>query len=266
MVDSNTVFYSNSIIDKKYPYLNPVQFGYRNCVKSHFCGPMIRTYWIIHYVVSGKGIFKINNKVYTLKKGDMFVIPPYIETYYEADAEKPWSYIWIGFTCDGNLPANLTDTIHLPKAIQIFESMKFCSQLENGKTEFLCSKLWELFSMIMDFQSEKTDYIECALNLIHIEYMNGITVKDVADRLNLERTYFSALFKRKTGISPSKYLNDYRMKLAKDFIINKKLSITVTAYSVGYTDIYTFSKSFKKHFGLSPRKYIEQKTKKQVTK
>lgn len=258
MIDSNTVFYSNAVIDKNFPYINPVQFGYRDCFPSHFCGPMVRKYWLIHYVVSGKGIFKINNKLYTLKTGDMFVIPPYIETYYEADAEKPWSYIWIGFTCDGKLPINLTDTLHFPKAIKVFESMKKCTEFENGKTEFLCGKLWELFATLSDNMLYKIDYIEYALSIIHTEYMNGITVQDIANRLNLDRTYFSVLFKRKIGISPSEYLNNHRMKIAEEFLVNKKFSITLTAYSVGYTDIYTFSKSFKKHFDYSPRKYINK--------
>jgi len=38
----------------------------------------------------------------------------------------------------------------------------------------------------------------------------------------------------------------------------KHMSVTVTALSVGYPDVYTFSKAFKKHFGMSPRAYKKQ--------
>ena len=86
------------IKDEGFSDLNPVQFGYENCNKSHSFGPAIRTHWLIHYVISGFGIFKIRDKEYNVKPGEMFVIPPYIETYYEADSVNPWSYIWIGFT------------------------------------------------------------------------------------------------------------------------------------------------------------------------
>ena len=39
-----------------------------------------------------------------------------------------------------------------------------------------------------------------------------ITVEEIATRLNLDRTYFSALFKKKIGISPKQYQLKYRPK------------------------------------------------------
>lgn len=39
--------------------------------------------------------------------GNIFVIPPYLETYYQADAQNPWHYVWIGFTADARLPEAL---------------------------------------------------------------------------------------------------------------------------------------------------------------
>lgn len=39
------------------------------------------------------------------------------------------------------------------------------------------------------------DYLEKALNLMQSEYMNGITIQEIADRLGLNRSYFSELFR-----------------------------------------------------------------------
>ena len=50
------------IKDEGFSDLNPLQFGYESCNKSHFFGPAVRTYWLIHFVVSGSGIFKIKDK------------------------------------------------------------------------------------------------------------------------------------------------------------------------------------------------------------
>ena len=55
------------INDKNYDGLNPIELGYQDCEKSHFYGPATRTYWLIHYVVSGHGIYK--NK----KETDCFI-------------------------------------------------------------------------------------------------------------------------------------------------------------------------------------------------
>ena len=56
------------ITDNKLNNLNPVLFGYDKCAPNHFFGPAIRQYWLIHYIVSGSGIFKIGN--FELLPGD----------------------------------------------------------------------------------------------------------------------------------------------------------------------------------------------------
>ena len=42
---------------------------------------------------------------------------------------------------------------------------------------------------------------------------------------------------------------------AAEFLIRYSLTPGETAFSVGYPDIFSFSKVFRKHFGLSPRAY-----------
>jgi len=243
--------YSDIIANKQYCGLNPVQFGHEACKSSHHYGPAIRTHWLLHFVVSGKGFFIINGNRYDVNSGMMFVIPPFVETYYEADIDNPWEYIWVGFT--GEPPMELDDVVFCPHALKIFEQMKTSKEFFKGKSAFLCSKLWELFSVLIENTESNRDYIEDAVNLIHSEYMNDITVQQIASRVNLERTYFSTLFKEKIGISPKQYLLNYRMERAR-FLLKNGYSVTVTAYSVGYSDVFLFSKMFKRCFGNSPTK------------
>lgn len=250
--------YTATVMDNGYGGLNPVLFGYENCDKSHFFGPAVRKYWLIHYVVSGFGIFNIDGKSYKLRSGEMFVIPPFVETYYEADSQNPWNYIWIGFTSSGPLPLQPENTIYSPEALRIFEDMKKCEKLENGKSAFLAARLWDLFALLLDSKKENTDHIEKALNCIHTEYMNGITVQYIAKKINLNRSYFSALFKKRMGLSPEQYLINYRMNFAASLMVNQGKNVSTAAYSVGYTDIYNFSRMFKQHYGLSPTAYVAQ--------
>ena len=65
--------------------IKPVIAGFEDCSPGHFFGPAVRNHWLIHYVTSGIGYFEIEGKQYTVPSGSMFVIPPYIETFY-ADA------------------------------------------------------------------------------------------------------------------------------------------------------------------------------------
>lgn len=246
------------VTDEKYSGLNPVQFGYENCERSHFFGPAIRTHWLIHFVVSGTGIYRIKDKTYNVEAGEMFVIPPFEETYYEADSENPWSYIWIGFTSKEKLPFELSDVVNCPEAANIFNSMKSCENYHAGRSAFLSARLWDLFALLSREEKSLHDYVQKALECIHSEYMMDITVEEIARRLNLERTYFSVLFKKKMGISPKKYLLNYRMDIASYLIMKKDVPISVVACSVGYSDLFTFSKMFKRHFGVSPSNYIKK--------
>lgn len=71
--------------------------GMEECDPCHSYGPIKRTEYLLHYVLNGKGIYKVNGKTYHLGKHDSFIIYPDELTYYEADKEDPWTYIWIGF-------------------------------------------------------------------------------------------------------------------------------------------------------------------------
>ncbi len=249
------------ITDEKYHGLNPVVFGWEDCDPSHAFGPAVRRYWLFHFVVKGFGHYEIGERQYEIGPGEIFVIPPWEETFYQADEENPWQYIWIGFTSESPLPVKIADTLSCPKALGIFNEMKKCAEMTSGRSAFLLGKLWELFALLMEKDEKQTDYVEDAIAWIHSEYMNDITIELLAQRLNLDRTYFSAIFKKKMGISPKQYLLNYRMSIAASLMTDNKKSVSVAAHSAGYPDIFNFSKMFKKHYGVSPNEYVKQKKK-----
>lgn len=250
------MYYDIIVEDKKLLGLNPTLFGYEDCASMHAFGPAVRTHWLFHYVTKGGGIFEINNKIYKVGHGEMFVIPPYVETFYQADEKDPWNYIWIGFTSDMPFPKNLEEVVLCPEAEIIFEKMKSCVNY-SGRSEFLCARLWDLFALLLGKESEKCDYAQMAVDYINSNYMNELSVKNLAKHLNLERTYFSAMFKQKTGISPKQYLIKKRMEVAASLMKNNSISVTVASNSVGYGDAFAFSKMFKKFYGVSPKEYAK---------
>ena len=249
------------IADREYRSLNPVIFGYEDCEPNHAFGPAVRQYWLIHFVTEGFGRYEIHGKSYRVGPGEIFVIPPYEETFYQADEKQPWRYTWIGFTSDEELPARLSDTVYCPNALAVFNEMKACAQMNGGRSAFLCARLWDLFALLSEKEEgeEEKDYLDYALDCIHSEYMNDITMEQIARRLNLDRTYFSAVFKKKIGLSPRQYLIRHRMTVAAELMVKNRKSVSVAALSVGYPDIFSFSKMFKKHFGVSPNEYVKQK-------
>lgn len=71
--------------------------GYAKCSPLHSFGPAVRPNYILHYIVDGKGKFLVNGEEYNLRKGQGFLIEPEVQTFYQADEEVPWTYLWIGF-------------------------------------------------------------------------------------------------------------------------------------------------------------------------
>jgi len=247
------------VVDQNYKDYNPMQFGCENCAPGHAYGPAVRTHWLLHYVVHGFGIFVKDGVTHRVKRGDIFVIPPYEETYYEADQKNPWHYIWIGFTGQGEVPVQLKEpVIHCPAAGVVFEDMLRCDKLENGRSAFLTAKVWELFSILMEGTDADVNQMDLALSCLHSEYANGITIQQVAERLNMNRSYFSELFKERMGMSPQKYLIQLRLEKAAELLTVYEEPPTTAALSVGYPDIYHFSKIFKQYYGVSPRQYQRQ--------
>ncbi len=69
-----------------------------------------RDHYLIHYIISGKGYYKIKNTTFTLQAGDSFLVYPNTEVLYFADESDPWEYAWVGFTgSDASMILKATD-------------------------------------------------------------------------------------------------------------------------------------------------------------
>ncbi len=246
------------IINENRRELNPVDAGWQACPKGHSYGPAVREYWLLHYVLEGEGRFEIEGKTFHLKAGEIFVIPPQVVTYYEADQSHPWKYVWIGFTHQGALPKPLDTVIRHPEAGAIFEEIQSLEHAGAGKNARLTACLWRLFSLLLEETHLAIDPSEADMNIIRAEYMNELSVEALARRLHLHRSTLSVLFRKKYGLPLHQCLTDHRMHKASE-LLSHGFSVTTTATSVGYADIVTFSKRFKLHFGCSPKQYAKKK-------
>jgi AraC-like DNA-binding protein len=84
-------------------------------------------------------------------------------------------------------------------------------------------------------------------------------VKDMAVRVGLCHDYFSRIFKKSFGVSPSSWLVQERIGAVAEELEYSTRSISEIAYDYGYEDIFFFSKQFKQIKGCSPRKWRKMK-------
>ncbi|MDP9700145.1 response regulator [Paenibacillus polysaccharolyticus] len=94
-----------------------------------------------------------------------------------------------------------------------------------------------------------------ALAYIETHLGEPMTMRELADSLHLNSSYFSVLFKEQVGLNFSEYLMRKRVQRAKELLVQTNLPISEIAERVGYqTDKY-FIKVFKSLEDISPSKY-----------
>jgi len=83
----------------------------------------------------------------------------------------------------------------------------------------------------------------------------GLSLQTVAERLYMNRTYISEVFKQKTGISFTEYLTRVKMERAKKLLEAEEVKVYEVAEVLGYKDSEYFGKIFKKYAGKSVTEY-----------
>ena len=88
--------------------------------------------------------------------------------------------------------------------------------------------------------------------IIRRDYMNELSVSDIADELGYSEAYFCKLFKQYFGQSFISFLTDYRIREAKRLLTGTNISVKEAGQAVGYADANYFAKVFKRVTGQSP--------------
>jgi len=80
-----------------------------------------------------------------------------------------------------------------------------------------------------------------------------LSVGELAEHCAVSEVYLRKLFCAELGISPHAKITAMRMDKAK-MLLEEKRPLKEIADSVGYSDVFGFSRAYKRHFGHSPKK------------
>jgi AraC family transcriptional regulator of arabinose operon len=256
--------------------------GMEECDPGHAYGPTSRTEYLLHYILSGKGIFEADGTTYRLGKHDAFIIYPEEITFYKADQEDPWTYIWIGFggvkaeACLSHSSLGKTNrSEHFHCESQLVECVK--GMLDASRLTYANDLKREgyLFMFLSHLINEKHSageqsnvhdypyqvYVEHALEFIDHNYEKDIKVNDIASYIGIDRSYLTNIFKKSMNVSPQQYLVNYRLDKARNLLKTTSLPVNSIASQVGYPDPLSFSKVFKMYYQVSPKAYRDQNDK-----
>ena len=248
--------------------------GYSICEAGHSFGPAVRPNYILHYVLDGRGTYRIGSRTYHLEREQGFLIEPNIMTFYQADAQQPWTYLWIGF--QGTRADQLMREIGLSYRVPTFSSgcgaellqiVQQILQSDRANVEqrlFVRAQMYTFFSHIAHgvfiqnggFQMDKQNYyVQAAVEYIQTHYARSIKVHDIAEYVGVSRSYLTTLFQSILHTSPNAYLTNFRMSRAKEQLTLTNFPIGIVADMCGYQDSLVFSKAFKQHVGMTPSQY-----------
>ena len=102
--------------------------------------------------------------------------------------------------------------------------------------------------------SKGDDLVKKAVGLMESNYHETLSMDSLAANVGLERSYFSVLFKEKTGMSPYQYLTALRIRKARILLRETDTSVARIAEAVGM-DPRNFARLFKKETDSTPLQY-----------
>jgi len=253
--------------------------GYEKCQSSHRFGPSLRDNYIVHFVISGKGRYTVNDTTHHLAEGDFFLIRPNELVDYEADVQDPWEYYWIGFSgtkvkeilhTNGIGAKDYIGQVGAQKELQEkfahFMESDFFDDAKKLANQALFYDIFSFFkihneNMEMGVRISRTKkYSEAFLLYVgNNYYREDLTIEEIAKSMYLHPAYFSQVIKEELGLTALKYLNLYRMNKASQLLKTTELSVEQIAGAVGYQNRHSFTRAFKNRFQISPTQYKLEK-------
>lgn len=220
----------------------------------------------------GEGIISIAGKSIYLKQGRGMLISPFVPHEYEP-VENHWQTSFVSFY--GTLQnqyelivgqqayiltensINFSHQAWIDKMIPKFENDHYQpEEISVDCYRFLLSLSTSRDLKPIDSQGKYIKYVEPVLAEIGRSYSRNITVQELADKVFVSPQYLSRLFLKYMKTSAHDYLTNYRIKMAREMLINRPdLSVSDVGMLTGMNTVSHFIAVFKKKVGYTPLEF-----------
>ncbi len=136
---------------------------------------------------------------------------------------------------------------------------------EKGFSESRCEDIGALVEsyirMIFEVcptKKEKENFdplVENLKNYIEANIEYKIDLELLAQIFHYNEKYLGRLFKKKTGLSFSEYVNLRRVERGKELLISGNDTVINISSRIGFNNVTYFNRMFKKHYGVTPSEY-----------
>lgn len=137
-----------------------------------------------------------------------------------------------------------------PEVVKILDE-RFNEHLSFKLCEDIALKLCGLFS---NNQEDDSNNLAATIEKYIVKNYKdpSLGLNKISDEFQISESYFSHMFKEKTGVNFSTYLENIRMNEAARLIQETDISLNELYIAVGYNNSNTFRRAFKKVFGMTP--------------
>ena len=101
--------------------------------------------------------------------------------------------------------------------------------------------------------------IGAALRLLHGAPERRWSVEALAQEAAMSRSALALRFRQLVGMAPLQYLQDWRMRLARQALRDEETPVATLAWRLGYASESAFSAAFKRSSGCAPGIYRQKK-------
>lgn len=244
----------------------------------------------ISLVKEGQGVYTVGAEQHTIKPGDVFLFGTH-EEHYITDISgcerlrlmnihfEP-RFIWAGsdlfdvkylrifFDRSENFRNRLDrENPATPEIVRLLVEIEREAAERREEYELMVKiKLLSLLVLLLreyDYVSDGTSYVESAkysqisgaMKYIDENLAEPLTLDEIAARANLNKTYFTTLFKKLNGVTPWEYLTARRIEKSYALLPRRDMNILEVANSCGFNNASNFNRAFRKVTGMTPSEY-----------
>ncbi|REE81019.1 AraC family two component transcriptional regulator [Paenibacillus taihuensis] len=108
---------------------------------------------------------------------------------------------------------------------------------------------------VADSEAGLSDPVRSAMQYVDAHIEEAVSLKDVAEHVHLNASYFSTLFKEQSQMTFSEFVARRKLQRAKEMLLRTNLPIAEIAERIGYQTAKYFNKVFKEYEDMSPGQY-----------
>lgn len=258
---------NSQILDIAQPfYFERIKRAYHSMKCAHW-----HNHFEIYYLLSGERKYFIDKHVFTVKTGDVILIPPQVlhkTTSVSSDEhERIVINVSLEYVPEDVRPCFLLYHYRIPPKYKAYLEDILCRiERETHSVDEFSAQLTKqyLFEVLVllsrlaktqNTTDRKDTLMEKAAEYICLNYHKPITLQTIAQEFSMNKEYFSQKFKEETGFGFNEYLTQVRIANAVKLLISSDLPITEVAYQCGFNDSNYFATVFKKIKKVTPTKY-----------